>query len=398
MRGVLILLLTSFFLWGNTTDLERGELFKSLERFLEGKATEQDLYLIKSLGEDIEGKPPEHIKLFTKGLLAERRGDYGKALENYLRSIELKPDYNPSYFRFNEVIRKVKNPETYREKLTQIVRRRFSNPPPVIVENPNNKYVFLVEKMSQYLLVYRGKELEALYPVTTGKDWEDKWVEGDSRTPEGIYYFTEFVPPERLSSTYGGIAVALNYPNPVDALLGKKGSGIWLHGSDKEDRNSIPFSTRGCVVAGNRDLKAIVRNISLTNTLIGIFKEIPQKIGTEDVVSFLESWKRSWERKDIEGYLSHYSSRFTWERGDFKEWERYKRKVILEKKRIEVNVGDLTLLAFRRGLSDEVEYYVAEFRQTYRSDSYSDSGLKRLYIIKEKGRLKILREEFAREG
>ena len=116
------------------------------------------------------------------------------------------------------------------------------------------------------------------------------------------------------------------------------------------------------------------------------------------MASFLKSWEESWEEKDLERYLSHYSRRFTWKRGGFKEWKRYKRRVILGKKKIDIEIRDLTLLAFRRGLSKEVEYYVAEFHQVYRSDSYSDRGLKRLYIIKENGKLKILREEFKREG
>ena len=399
MRGILAFLLTvSLALGGHPEDLERGNLLKAFERFVKGKATEYDLYLIKSIADFIKKEPPEHIKLFTEGLLAEKRGDYDKALEKYVSSIEIKPDYNPSYFRFNAVIRKTKNPEVFRKKLTSIVRKRFAQPPPVIVENPEGKYIFLVEKMSQYLLVYKGKKLEALYPVTTGKDWEDKWREGDKRTPEGIYYFTKFIPPERLPKMYGGIAVVLNYPNPVDQLLGKGGSGIWLHGSDEEDRNNIPFSTRGCVVAGNADLREIVKRISIDNTLIAVYKEIPSRIELDDVKAFLKSWEESWEKKDLKKYLSHYSRKFTWKRGGFREWERYKRRVILNKKNIEVEIKDLTLLAFRRGLSKEVEYYVAEFYQVYRSDSYSDRGLKRLYIIKDGGRLKILREEFEREG
>lgn len=398
MRGLLLLLLISLALGAHPEDLERGDLTGAFKRFLEGKATEYDLYLIKSLAEEIGKEPPPFMRFFARGLLAERRGDYEGALRSYVRSIELKPDYNPSYFRFNELVRKVRNPEAYREKLTRILKKRFSRPPPVLVENPRDKYVFLVEKMSQHLLVYRGKRLEALYPVTTGKDWEDKWKEGDRRTPEGIYYFTRFIPPKRLSKIYGGIAVVLNYPNPVDRLLGKGGGGIWLHGSDEENRNRIPFSTRGCVVAGNEDLRKMIGKISLNNTMIAIFKEIPSRIKLDDVLSFLRSWERSWEGKDLKGYLSHYSERFTWKGGGFREWKRYKRRVILEKRMIEVEIKDLTLLAFRRGLSEEVEYYVAEFHQTYRSDSYSDKGIKRLYIIKEGGKLRILREEFRREG
>ncbi len=397
--GVLLLLV---FVLGSfafhSEELERGDITGAINRFLEGKANEYDLYLIKSIAEDIESKPPKFVRFFSKGLLAEKRGKFEEALRNYLKSIELKPDYNPSYFRFNELIRKVKNPERFRQRITEIVRSRFSTPPSVIIENPEGKYVFLVEKMSQYMLVYKGKKLEGLYPVTTGKDWEDKWVEGDRRTPEGIYHFTHFIPPETLPKMYGGIAVALNYPNPVDRLLGKGGSGIWLHGSDESNRNNIPFSTRGCVVAGNPDLRDIVKRIRPNNTLIAIYKEIPNKIKLDDVLSFLREWERSWESKDYERYISMYSQNFTWERGGISQWRSYKRRVILNKKEIKVDIKDLTLLAFRRGISDRVEYYVAEFFQEYSSDSYSDKGIKRLYIIREGDKLKILREEFQREG
>jgi len=378
--------------------LEKGDILSSFKRFISGKADTYDLFLLKSIVEDQKVEPPEYFRFFAKGLLLEKRGEIERALENYLHSIEIYPGYNPSYFRLNALLRRVKDPEKFRKRLTSIVRERFKKAPPVILENADGKYVFLVEKMSQYLLVYKGKELEDLYPVTTGMDWEDKWREGDRRTPEGIYYFTEFVPPERLPSMYGGMAVVLNYPNPVDRLLGKGGSGIWLHGSDEKDRNKIPFSTRGCVVAGNKDLRNIIKRISLKNTLIAIYKEIPEDLEVDDVKGFLKNWKESWERRDVERFLSFYSDKFRWKGGGIREWRRYKRRVISNKKFIKIKMKDLTVIAFRRGLSKEVDYYVAEFKQVYRSDKFSDRGIKRLYIIKEKGGLKILEEEFIREG
>lgn len=397
-RAISVILLFTLAFGTAPHHLEKGDLIRSFERFISGKADTYDLFLLKSIVEDQKIEPPKYFKFFAKGLLLEKRGETEKALENYLRSIEIHSGYNPSYFRLNALLRKVENPEVFRDKLTAVVRKRFKVPPPVILENAEGKYVFLVEKMSQYLLIYKGKKLEDLYPVTTGRDWEDKWREGDRRTPEGIYYFTEFIPPNRLPAMYGGIAVVLNYPNPVDRLLGKGGSGIWLHGSDEEDRNKIPFSTRGCVVAGNSDLREIVSRISTKNTLIAIYKEIPEDIKVDDVKSFLREWKESWEEKDVERYLSFYSDKFRWKRGGIREWRRYKKRVISNKEFIEVKIDDLTILAFRRGLSKEVEYYLAEFRQSYRSDKFSDLGIKRLYIIKEGDGLRILEEEFLREG
>lgn len=400
MRRVVLSLLVSWlcFAQGTVHDLERGDPVRSFVRFLQGKADTIDMFLIKSFGDMVEMEVPDYIRAYAEGLVKEKRGDLKGALESYLRSIRLNPGYNPSYFRFNDLIRRVENPEVYREKITAILMERFRKAPPVIVENPDGKYLFLVEKMSQYLFVFKGKKLVGLYPVTTGEDWEDKWREGDRRTPEGIYYFTRFIPPERLPRMYGGVAVVLNYPNPVDRLLKKGGGGIWLHGSEEGDRNRIPFSTRGCVVASNEDLKDITEKIKLGNTLIAVYKAIPEKIALDDVREFIEEWKRSWEQKDIKKFFSFYSKRFTWKGGGLREWKRYKKKVILPRKFIRVSIDDLTILAFRRGLSEEVEYYVAEFFQRYRSDVYSDEGIKRLYIIKENGKLRILKEEFSEGG
>ncbi len=378
--------------------LEKGDPIKPFLKFWEGKASKEEIQFLKALFDLQKIEVPAYMHLFAEGVFLEKKGDLKGALERYLASIKEKPSYNPSYFRFNFLIRKVEDPQPFRERIEKILRDRFKNPPPVIVENPPEKYLFLVEKMSQYMFVYKGKELEAMYPVTTGRDWEDKWREGDKRTPEGIYYFTEFIPPHKLPKMYGGIAVVLNYPNPVDKLLGKGGSGIWLHGSDEENRNQIPFSTRGCVVADNRDLREIVKKIVPENTLIAVFKEIPTNIPIDDVKAFLKEWEKAWENKDFERYISLYSKKFTWKGGGIKAWERYKRRVILGKKWIEVEIEKPTIVAFRRGLSPEVEYYVAEFRQVYRSDTYKDVGFKRLYIVNEDGELKILKEEFRREG
>jgi murein L,D-transpeptidase YafK len=217
---------------GNLHHLEKGNIVESFKRFVEGKSTVEDLFIIKSVGNLVQVESPKYIELYTRGILEEMRGERQKALEYYVRSIEENPDYNPSYFRFNFLIRKVEDPEYYRKKIERIIIRRFKDPPPVIIKNPGNKVVFLVEKMSQYLFIYRGKRLVEIHPVTTGIDWEDKWREGDKRTPEGLYFFTEFIPPHKLPKMYGGVAVVMNYPNPVDRILKKGGGGIWLHGSD----------------------------------------------------------------------------------------------------------------------------------------------------------------------
>jgi len=376
-------------------ELEKGEIEKVFKKFGEGGLSSLELKVVKAYIEQLEIPVEPYIELYAKGLLLERKGKLEEAIQTYLKSIELNPSYNPSYYRFNFLIRKVENKELYRQKIGEILKERFRKAPPVILENPNNHYVFLVEKMSQYLFVFKGNKLVELYPVTTGMNIGDKEREGDGKTPEGIYYFTRFIPPERLSEIYGGIAVALNYPNPYDRLLGKTGSGIWLHGSNEEDRNKLPFSTRGCVVAQTDTLiTSLLPKINLENTLIGIYKVIPEELTTEDIVRFIREWKKAWERKDFEKFISFYSRNFRWKGGGLREWRNYKRRTILSKRYIKVDISNLTVLAFAKNGDELPRYYVVEFFQEYNSDSYTDKGIKRMYIVREKGQLKILSEEF----
>jgi len=376
--------------------LEKGRIEPIIDSVLKGKEKGEAVLIFKAFADELAGKRevPAYLKRYVRGLIAERKGNIREAIKNYIDSIYIKYDYNPSYYRLHELIRKIDNAEKFREKIRNILQVRFAETPPVIVENAPNKYVFVVEKMSQYMLVYKGKKLVGMFPVTTGQAWEDKWREGDRRTPEGIYFFTEYIDVSKLPPLYGNLAVALNYPNPYDNLLGKTGSGIWLHGSDSDNRNNIPFSTRGCVVADNRDLEEIRKYIRLGNTPIAIYKVIPSRLKLDEVGSMIEEWRRSWENKNYNRYISFYSKKFRWKGGDIRSWKRYKRRTVLGKEYIDVDIKDITILAFSRHGDERPLYYVAEFLQIYRSNNYSDRGIKRLYIAKEEGRLKILAEEF----
>ena len=394
IKKILCFLLLLQFSFG-FLELEKGQIDKLLLKAAENKASPTELKALKAYFENLDIKVEKYLEYYAKGLVLEQKGKLEEALKLYLLSIKLKPDYNPSYYRFNFLIRKVSNPESFREEIEKILKERFKKAPSVILENPEDHYVFLVEKMSQYLLIFKGKELEGMYPVTTGKNLGNKQIEGDGKTPEGIYYFTRFIPPEELSDIYGGLAAVLNYPNPYDKYVGKSGSGIWLHGSNEQNRNYLPFSTRGCIVADNRALREdIFPKINLSNTLIGVFKVIPKELNLDDVKNYILEWKNAWENKDFEKYISFYSKHFKWKGGGLKEWIDYKKRTVLKKKFIKVKISRLTIMAYREALNEEPLYYVAEFFQEYNSDSYSDKGMKRMYILREDGKLKIIAEEF----
>ncbi len=133
----------------------------------------------------------------------------------------------------------------------------------VLVKLKEGEYLLLVEKDRHTLTIY-DHTLKPLstYRVTTGKVAGDKQKEGDLKTPEGVYFFTEYIDGRRLHQKYGVGALVMDYPNPFDRLKGKGGYGIWLHATDEPERINRPRDTRGCVVTTDEDflrIKALVR-------------------------------------------------------------------------------------------------------------------------------------------
>jgi len=86
--------------------------------------------------------------------------------------------------------------------------------------------------------------------VITGENNGDKHNEGDLKTPIGIYKLTKKL--INLDPFYGPMALVTSYPNRFDKLLGKTGSGIWIHGKP-ENNIRKPF-TKGCIALNNNSL------------------------------------------------------------------------------------------------------------------------------------------------
>ena len=76
-----------------------------------------------------------------------------------------------------------------------------------------------------------GLNLIGDYYISVGKAGTSKDVEGDQRTPLGVYYITSNLDPKTLKDFYGSGALPINYPNVLDAKRGKTGSGCLLYTS-----------------------------------------------------------------------------------------------------------------------------------------------------------------------
>ncbi|WP_447778588.1 L,D-transpeptidase family protein [Variovorax boronicumulans] len=139
--------------------------------------------------------------------------------------------------------------------LTLSTRSRFA-----IAVDASRSRLYLFENSD------KGMKLVADYYISVGKSGTDKTVEGDARTPLGVYYITSSLDPRSLKDFYGAGALPINYPNPYDVRRGKTGSGIWLHGTPPQQFARAPLASDGCVVMANPDLKQLLRKVQIGAT------------------------------------------------------------------------------------------------------------------------------------
>ena len=149
-----------------------------------------------------------------------------------------------------------------------------------VAKNPI--YLILVEKDKQRLrlLKYEGNlRVVAEYPCATGENAGKKIFNGDSRTPEGIYFITKIYTDNKVT-IFGKRAFHLDFPNIFDKDLGRNGDGIYIHGTN---RGLKPMSTNGCITLRNKDLDELVRFLETDATPVVIIPGIRALKGAETV-------------------------------------------------------------------------------------------------------------------
>jgi murein L,D-transpeptidase YafK len=261
---------------------------------------------------------------------------------------------------------------------------------------PNQKYALLADaaRARLYLFENVGGEPRLLsdYYMTIGRNGTDKRAEGDKKTPVGVYLLAEQLPRKRLTDFYGAGAFPLNYPNDWDQSQGRGGHGIWLHGVPSDTYSRPPRSSDGCVVVTNPDLKEITRwvQVGVTPVVIADRAEWVDRTTWEqnrdELLSALNAWKNDWESRDPEHFLEHYAASIT--AGDPRGWVKAKRRNILEKDWIRLQLQDVGLFLYPGG---EMAY--TEFIQRYESDKLASVSRKRLYWRQEEGQWRIVLEK-----
>jgi murein L,D-transpeptidase YafK len=263
---------------------------------------------------------------------------------------------------------------------------------------PEQKYALVVDTAKSTLYVFENHNGSARYLadyyISSGKNGIDKLREGDKKTPLGVYHVTSSMPREKLADLYGVGAFPINYPNEWDRREGRKGSGIWLHGTPSDTFSRPPQASDGCVVLTNRDLDAIRQRVQIGLTPVIISSGIewvqPQAIGNvrQELAAGLESWRKDWESLDTNRYLRHYSPAFTSGTQDYRSFAQQKRQVNAGKQWIKVKVDGVSMFLY----PGKQRLAVVTFDQDYSSSNLSNRMRKRQYWIKEGSGWRIVHE------
>jgi L,D-transpeptidase YnhG len=162
-----------------------------------------------------------------------------------------------------------------------------------------------------------GLNLVSDYYISVGKAGTSKTIEGDQRTPLGVYYITSNLDRKSLKDFYGSGALPINYPNILDSKRGKTGSGIWLHGTPPNQFSRPPQATDGCVVLANPDLDRLIRTIEVRTTPVIIATQLqwiaPHSIRTEGkpFEDALHAWRNAKTSGNLGQILSFYTPDFS---------------------------------------------------------------------------------------
>jgi murein L,D-transpeptidase YafK len=255
-----------------------------------------------------------------------------------------------------------------------------------------SEYAILVDKSQQKVFVYHRDnpyKPHRTYTCTTGENQGPKLRENDRKTPEGVYFFIRAIDKKELLPIYGSRAFALDYPNVIDRREGKNGHGIWFHGLNRPLK---PRDTNGCVALENPDIDDLANFIRIDDTPVIVSETIemvaPSEMDKEreEVIRIIETWRTSWERKDVDKYMSLYSPDFTSSGKNWQQWKEHKARLAKQYNKIKVDVQNLRILQ-NDGL------VLASFIQKYSNEYFSSSGMKILYL-KHSSRLRIIGEYF----
>ncbi len=363
------------------TSLAESLLVKSLLEITEGK-NQQALTTIDQL---IRSTPNFKLAYLVRGDLLMAQGKYLQAFGS-VNNIQ------------TDAVKDLQ--EEARVRIERYLSKQAQQKQPNLLLAPNQQQGHLIvvdtSRSRMFLYKHENEHLKyvADYYVTVGKNGVEKQVEGDKRTPIGVY-FTSTKLTQPLPDFYGDAAYPLNYPNEWDKQNNRKGSGIWLHGTPSNTYSRPPRASDGCVVLANQDLKGLAPILQSGNTPVIIVNNLEwldsNNANTQKQVltSAIDGWLSDWKSQDTAKYLSHYSKDFSSNGISFQQWSEHKYRVQASKPKVDIALSDISMFSYPDANKKLV---VVNFTQQFNSPVLKNKMQKRQYWIQENVGWKIIYE------
>lgn len=263
-------------------------------------------------------------------------------------------------------------------------------PADVILLANNQPYIIIADMTEARVFVFRNVQGIPIYEtdffMTIGLKGFGKNLQGDQKTPLGVYHFINYIDDDELPDLYGSGAFPINYPNIWDRKQKRTGNGIWLHGTPSYTYNRAPQASNGCFVISNDDMKRIDRYISTeTKTPVLLVKNITW-IKTEQwqsqqlkTLQDFSLWQKDWESLDHDQLMTHYSPNYLVDGRNYKQIAGHKKWVNRKKEYINMEYSNLSVFQY----PGETSLRLLQFTQDYKSNNYNSVTEKELYWIKD---------------
>lgn len=283
---------------------------------------------------------------------------HGDLLSSFVRPIS-KPGDLPKSFMLEPATSSAALNEL-REESIQRLRALRERPPAnalpsqFLALSERNKHAIAVDASRSRLYLFEntasGIKLIADYYISVGKLGVEKTLEGDQRTPLGVYHITSSLNPSSLVDFYGVGALPINYPNPLDLKRGKTGSGIWLHGTPSEQFSRAPRASDGCVVMSNPDLNHILKSVSAKTTPVVIADRlnwVSKSILEAEKLQFtsaLTAWRQAKAQADAVKLIAFYTADFSNYGKNLTQWTGILANEAIKLKNRELAVSNISIL------------------------------------------------------
>ena len=279
------------------------------------------------------------------------------------------------------LLHQLRNRWSHRNGHHSLYHQKF---PANLLDIGEHPFVVVADLSQGRLYLYRNQQgkpqLMRDYYMSVGAAGYGKQVEGDNKTPIGIYSINRHIEGRALPDLYGKGAFPVDYPNRYDRYLKRTGYGIWLHGTPSDTYARSPWASEGCFVLSNDDLLDIGQYLDPDKRTPVILSDHIEWLTANEleqrrrsVLGVISQWKNDWESLNNRAYISHYQVQdFNLGKGDYSSWRQRKATVNGAKTFIQVDLNIKSLFVY----PGEKDMFVVKYQQRYLSDNFSGESTK----------------------